>query len=1059
MGIFRLFVCLFLLLLSSASFADTNNEIQDQIDGFPLDATLNADVDSDGLPDDYEDYYELDKYNFTDAVSDSDNDGLTATEEFLLGTFPNNNDSDSDTLLDHWELETNLDPLVPDYQIGLGMYFSCALADLGIECWGTNALGQIDVPDLNNPTQITVGNYASCAIDNTEPVCWGHNMQGQINLPELTNPTQISIGGYHSCAIDHSEVICWGQSIYGKTNVPALSNPTQISAGDQHTCAIDDSGVVCWGNNEYALIDVPSITNPTHISSGLHHACAIDDSGVVCWGDNSYNQTTVPELINPMQISLGNYHSCVIDDTGVVCWGSNDENQINVPELINPKQISLGGIHSCALDDTGVVCWGSNDHGQIEVPNLVFDIDGDNVNNYIDKFPLDTNEAIDFDNDGIGDNADSDDDNDGVSDDQDLYPLDDRYALDTDSDGIPDNWEMLYGLDPNDRTDSASDQDGDGAVALQEFIEGTLPVADADNDGLSDNYEVSIGTDPNNADSDDDGVNDKDDMFPLNSAETIDTDLDGIGNNSDLDDDNDGLNDDLELHHGLDPLVANSVNQDFCNLPDDNLIAWWDGEGTTTDRVSGLVGNPLRGWTDNYYINYDPIESIGFAEGKFGDAFSFSGDGDHLDFGPIQAFQPPNIDSITLSAWVYRKGPSSFHREANSHIIAGRAGLRGDGTSTHGGEYLVLTDDVAAFALNDSTGADIAVHAEGLMDNQWHHLVGIFDANTKVISIYANGLLIEAKTANGYIPSNNTTWKIGASSHWSSLQAHNGYIDELQVFNKALTSNEVLSLTAGCYYLDNDNDSVLDYLDAFPDNANEHIDTDLDGIGDNADLDDDNDGFADTYEIANNLDPLVANLDIDNDGIANELDADNDNDGIKDDHDAYPIDSTEHLDTDSDGMGNNTDVDDDGDGVSDIMDTFPLDAFESADSDGDGVGDNADFFPNSAEYSLDSDLDQMPDAWERKYGLNPTDASDAAMDQDNDGYTALEEYEAGTIPLKILDIDANGSIDALTDGLIILRYIFRLRGDALVNNALAADAMRTDVADIEAYVDSLMPDF
>jgi hypothetical protein len=139
------------------------------------------------------------------------------------------------------------------------------------------------------------------------------------------------------------------------------------------------------------------------------------------------------------------------------------------------------------------------------------------------------------------------------------------------------------------------------------------------------------------------------------------------------------------------------------------------------------------------------------------------------------------------------------------------------------------------------------------------------------------------------------------------------------------------------------------------------------------------------------------------------------------------------------------------------LDIFPLDAFESADSDGDGVGDNADFFPNSAEYSLDSDLDQMPDAWERKYGLNPTDASDALLDQDNDGLTALEEYEAGTIPLKILDIDANGSVDALTDGLIILRYLFGLRGDNLVNSATASDAMRNDAADVEAYIQSLMP--
>jgi hypothetical protein len=247
--------------------------------------------------------------------------------------------------------------------------------------------------------------------------------------------------------------------------------------------------------------------------------------------------------------------------------------------------------------------------------------------------------------------------------------------------------------------------------------------------------------------------------------------------------------------------------------------------------------------------------------------------------------------------------------------------------------------------------------------------------------------------------------------------------------------------------------------DAFPLDATEWLDTDLDGIGNNTDPDDDNDGFGDFVEIQSGYDPLLANIDFDNDGIANEIDTDNDNDGTTDAFDSFPLNPSEQLDHDNDGIGNNTDTDDDGDGVNDLLDLFPLDAFESADSDGDGVGDNADFFPNSAEYSLDSDLDQMPDAWERKYGLNPSDSSDALLDQDNDGITALEEYEAGTIPLKLLDINADGNIDALTDGLIILRYLFGIRGNSLISDVIPEDANRTDATDIEAYLDSLVTGF
>lgn len=40
----------------------------------------------------------------------------------------------------------------------------------------------------------------------------------------------------------------------------------------------------------------------------------------------------------------------------------------------------------------------------------------------------------------------------------------------------------------------------------------------------------------------------------------------------------------------------------------------------------------------------------------------------------------------------------------------------------------------------------------------------------------------------------------------------------------------------------------------------------------------------------------------------------------------------------------------------------------------------------------DSDRDGMPDSWEQKHNLNPNDAEDRNLDQDNDGYTNLEEY-------------------------------------------------------------------
>jgi len=47
----------------------------------------------------------------------------------------------------------------------------------------------------------------------------------------------------------------------------------------------------------------------------------------------------------------------------------------------------------------------------------------------------------------------------------------------------------------------------------------------------------------------------------------------------------------------------------------------------------------------------------------------------------------------------------------------------------------------------------------------------------------------------------------------------------------------------------------------------------------------------------------------------------------------------------------------------------------------------------------------------------------------------------------------------LTDGLLLLRYMFGLRGENLVNGALANGAMRTEAANVETYIQSLMPEF
>jgi len=72
--------------------------------------------------------------------------------------------------------------------------------------------------------------------------------------------------------------------------------------------------------------------------------------------------------------------------------------------------------------------------------------------------------------------------------------------------------------------------------------------------------------------------------------------------------------------------------------------------------------------------------------------------------------------------------------------------------------------------------------------------------------------------------------------------------------------------------------------------------------------------------------------------------------------------------------------------------------------------------------------------------------------------TAQEIEEYLTDLGLLLDVDGNGQADALTDGILVLRFLFQFTGDALVSgNVVAPDCTRCTAEEIEPFLQGLMP--
>jgi hypothetical protein len=523
------------------------------------------------------------------------------------------------------------------------------------------------------------------------------------------------------------------------------------------------------------------------------------------------------------------------------------------------------------------------------------DTDADGVSDRDDSFPTDASETSDADGDGFGDHWDPDDD----------------------ADGLPDTWELRFALDPASAGDAGLDPDADGLSSAEEFRRGTNPAA---------------------ADSDADGVADALDPAPADASEWLDPDSDGRGNRADADDDGDGMPDDWEQFAGLDPGDASDAARDA------------DGDGASNLAEFGAGTNPLA----------PPVRFgtavFGFDEGSGATAQDGSGNGHHAQFSGtphwttgvfgsaadlragshLRAADHPDLDlqgALTLAAWV-RPGA-----KATQYLIKkARSG------AVDGYELSLSSTGRAFVRFNQKSSGDafklLSASSYPSDGSRWIHLAASFDGSR--IRLYVGGALDASLAAAGLqLARNDLPLLIGAEDGGGG--AYTGRIESVHVYAEALSQSQIQTLLATDRPLvDEDGDGVANSSDAFPRDGREWLDRDADGVGDNADLDDDGDGLPDAWELGVGLDPLDAD-----DAAA---------------------------DADSDGIPNLAEFRE----GANPLDPAPEPGSPRPDADGDG----------------------MPNAWEVHYGLDPFDPEDAHYDADSDGTSNWNEYRGRRIPVR-----------------------------------------------------------
>lgn len=558
--------------------------------------------------------------------------------------------------------------------------------------------------------------------------------------------------------------------------------------------------------------------------------------------------------------------------------------------------------------------------------------------------------------------------------------------------------------------DSERDDDADGVFNIDDICPNTPAGAFVDFNGCAD-FE---------RDDDGDGVLNNNDAFPFDPTETTDSDLDGIGNNADSDDDNDGLDDNFELSIGTDPLnadtdgdgVSDNVEVDFGTSPLDagsqpefaRTLFDFEGVSTIDQALAGLEfslnGNSVWQLTQTGLTG----QGAAIVSGDINDnqqselVIEFDTAGGLVEFDFVVDSEA-NFDFFEVfidnERLLSLSGPAAAGVLASSGSTSSLTFV----SSSFSVPFFPGSSSVPFFPSSSSSPIIITSSSGPFFPSSSSSVASTNNVSAASVSSFRQPSSVSFESTSSSSSSSSSSFSTSSVSTSSSSSSASlsgiGKFSQLvgpgrHVLRLAFRKDGSVSSGNDNVVLDNlalpidfnpdlDNDGVSNIQDAFPLDPSESIDTDLDGIGNNADSDDDGDGIEDSVEISFGFDPL--NPDMDSDGLLDgaefdlgldPLNPDADNDGVLDGADAFPFDSAENLDSDGDSIGDNADncpfivnpdqQDSDNDGFGDVCNpnAIAIDAqkslmitdlsvvadpsrtFDACDLDGDGEQGNVD---------------------------------------------------------------------------------------------------------------------